>query len=301
MSTILPSGTVLPYGLQGQQGYESSVAAFNQSYRNTGLKAGFVVKSYAANDPSNKSQLCTEYDVQTIEQFENKGSTSILYKNCLSYQGFGSIADFLEFTLRPQTYNTNQGAPTFGSQDGAVVLIKCLDNCGDKAIVVGNLIHPDRPTTITSTAPQLSGTYNGVDIAINNDGSCSLVFNGATDSKGAATNPGQGPTSLQIQTDGSFQFSHSTITISAAKSGVLTITTTSDANLTVGGNMTATVTGNTNLTSTGKTSITGKEILLNTTSDDPGRGLQTADSSYGICDFITGVPVVPSTTIFGDV
>lgn len=301
MSQILPNGTVLPYGLQGVQGYEASITAFNQSYRNTGLKAGFVVKSYAANDPSNKSQLCTEYDVQVIEQFENKGSTSILYKNCLSSQGFGSIADFLEFTLRPKTFQTQKGFPTFNDQDGAIVLIRCLDDCGDKAIVVGNLIHPDRPTNITSTAPQLSGEYNGVNIEVANDGSCSLTFKGGTDSKGAPTNSSQGNTVFQIKSDGSFEFNHSTITIQADRSGTLTINAKVDANIVVGGNVNATVSGDTNLTTTGKTVITSKEIDLNGNSGDLGRGIITSNGTYNIVDFITGVPVIPSVTTFGDV
>ena len=301
MSNVLPNGTVLPYGIMGLQGREASIAAFNQSYRNTGLKAGFIVATYAANDPSNKSQLCTEYDVQTIEQFENKGSTSILYKNCLSSQGFGSIADYLEFTLRSQTYNTNKGLATFSSQDGAVVLIKCLDNCGDKAVVEGYLIHPDRPTNITSTAPQLAGEYNGVNVKVANDGSCSLTFKGATDSKGAPTDPSQGNTEFQIKADGSFQFSHSAVTISADKSGVLTITAKGDANVTVGGNVNATVAGNTNLTTTGKTIITSKEIDLNVKSPESGNGILTSNGTYSVVDFITGVPVLPSNTTFGDV
>lgn len=239
--SILPNGTVLPHGLLGLQGYEASVAAFNQSYRNTGLKAGFVVASYAASDSNNKYKISTEYDVITIEQFENKGSTSIMYKNCLSTQGFGSIADFLEFTLRPKSFQTNKGFPTFSDQDGAIVLIQCLDNCGDKAVVIGNLIHPDRPTTITSTSPQLSGEYNGVNVQIANDGSCSLTFKGATNSKGVPTDPSQGNTTFQIKTDGSFEFSHSTIDILADKSGTLTITTKADCNITANG--TATVEG----------------------------------------------------------
>jgi len=297
---ILPNGTVLPHGLMNSGGQESSIAAFNRSYKNTGLKAGFIVKTYAYNDPENISQLCTEYDVQTMEQDENKGSTSILYRNCISSQGFGSIADFLEFTLRYQTYQA-KNSPSFSGQDGSVVLIRCLDDIGSKAAIVGSLIHPDRPTDITSTAPQLSGEYNGVNIAINNDGSCSLIFKGATDNNGIPTNPSQGNTTFQIQTDGSFQFSHSTITIQANKSGILNITTTGAANVTVGGDMTATVSGNTNLTSNGKTSITGKEILLNTKSDDQGKGIITFDSSEGVTDYITGVPLIPSTTIFGDI
>jgi len=262
MDNIFENGTVLPSGLLGSQGTEAAVAAFNRSYRNTGIKAGIITKSYAADDPANQNGLCTEYDVITFEQQENKGSTSIVYRNCLSTQGFGGLADYFEFTLRPKTFQTNKGSPTFGDQDGAVVLIQCLDNVGDKAIVVNCLIHPDRPTTITSTEPQLAGEYNGVNIQIANDGSCSLTFNGATDSKGVPTDPSQGPTTFQIQTDGSFQFNHSTITILAAKSGELTITTTGNANVTVGGDTNITTTGAANIIAQGTTTVDGSTIKL---------------------------------------
>lgn len=292
---ISPNGSVSPHGLLNMQNYESNIAAFNRSYKNTGIKAGIVVKSYAYNDPANINGLSTEYDVQTIEQFENKGTTSILYKNCVSFQGFGSIADYLEFTLRSQTAQSDN-APSFNDQDGAVVVIQCLDNIGSKAIVVGSLINPSRTTNITSTSPQLSGEYNGVKIQVANDGSCSLTFNGATDNQGVPTDPSQGPTTFQIKTDGSFQFNHSTITIQADKSGLLTITATGNANLTcVDANVMAS--GNTNLTTTGTTTVTSKEIDLNGNLS----GITTFNSHFGVVDFITGVPVQPSLTTFGDV
>jgi hypothetical protein len=139
----------------------------------------------------------------TIEQFENQGTTSILYRNCIGSQGFGAIADFLEFTLRPKTNQTSTGFPAFKGQDGAIVLIQCLDNIGDKGYVVGTLIHPDRPTTITSTDPQLSGEYNGINVQIASDGSFTFTFKGATDSSGSVIDSSQKPTTCQIQNDGS--------------------------------------------------------------------------------------------------
>jgi hypothetical protein len=297
MSNILPNGTVLPSGLLGSHGREANVAAFNHSYRNTGLKAGFVVKSYAANDPANKSTLCTEYDVLTIEQSENKGSTSILYRNCLSSQGFGSIADFLEYTLRPKTFQTSKGFPTFGDQDGAVVLIQCLDNIGDKAIVVGTLIHPERTTTITSTAPQLSGEYNGVNVQIKNDGSCSLTFKGATDSKGAPN--GQGNTVFQIKADGSFEFNHSTVTISAEKSGTLTVTSNKDTNITcANANVNASADakivagGECDVTASGNVVIQGSEIHLN-----GKRGQILTNITDPVIDSIFGEPTMGVPTV----
>ena len=201
MSKRLPSGAVLPHGLLNVQGREAQVAAFNRSYKNTGIKAGFIVDSYAATDDENQSKLCTEYDVETIEQFENKGTTTLLYRNCLSSQSFGGIADYVEYTLRPQTYEGDD-APQFNEQDGAIVLIQCLDNIGSKAIVIGALQHPDRDSNITTTDPQFFGEYNGIQVQVNIDGSTSLIFNGATDSKGDVIDTSQNSTTFQIQKDG---------------------------------------------------------------------------------------------------
>lgn len=294
MSNILSNGTVLPSGLLSQQGPQASMIAFNRSYRNTGIKAGIVIQSYASDDSSNVSQLCTEYDVMVIEQFENKGSTSILYKNCLSSQGFGSIADYFESTLRTKTIQTNPGAVTFSGQDGAIVLIQCLDNIGEKAIVVGNLIHPDRPTTISTTAPKLSGEYNGVNVLVNNDGSCSLTFKGATDNQGDPVDSSQGNTTLQIETDGSFQFNHSTITIRADKGGVLTITAKGDANITCdnatinsNGDTKVVAGGDCDVNASGNVTIAAENIELN-----GGRGHILTDVTQPVLDSIFGEPSV---------
>ena len=257
---ILPNGTVIPHGLLKPQ-LDSHLAAFNQSFKNFGMKAGYIIKAYAVNDPDNKYGLCTEYDVQVIEQDENKGTTAILYRHCPCFQGFGSVADFFEFNLRPQTYQTKD-IPAFDGQDGSIVLLKCVDGIGSKGVVVGSAMHPDRTTNLTSIEPQLFWKYNGIAANINTDGSFSLSFNGATDNQGTPTNPSQGVTTLQIQTDGSFQFSHSTITIQANRSGVLNITTSSDANITVGGNTSITTSGTANIIAQGVTTVDGSSVLL---------------------------------------
>ena len=298
MNHILDNGTVLPSGLLGV-GSEEMVVGFNRSYRNTSLKAGIVIQSYAADDPLNKTGLSTEYDVQVIEQYEDKGTTAQIYRNCVSVQGFGSIADYFEAALRPMTTQTNKGTPIFKGQNGAIVLLQCLDSVGEKGVVVGSLIHPDRITNISTTAPRLSAEYNGVNIEIQNDGSCSLTFKGATDSNGVPN--GQGNTVFQIKPDGSFEFNHATISINADKSGVLSINATGNANITVGGNTNVTVSGDTNLTAAGKTIIKSKEIDMNIDSPESGNGIITSNGSQGVIDMITGIPLQPSLTIFGDV
>lgn len=337
MSNVLSNGTVLPSGLLGKQGAENAVMAFNRSYRNTGIKAGIIIKSYAPDDPNNQNGLCCEYDVTSFEQFENKSSTSITYKNCLSTQGFGGLADYFEYTLRPKTFQTNKGPPTFGDQDGAVVLIQCLDGIGDRAVVTGTLIHPDRDTNIISTDPKLSGEYNGVNVEIENDGSCSLTFKGATDSKGIPTDSSQGDTVFQIETDGSFQFNHSTITIRADRNGTLFITTNVDCDITASGAVNITSTDDTVVNSSAKCTITtsddtvinaggkceivsnadttitagsncditsnGNTVLkaLNIQLNGQRSGIITSNGSFNVVDFVTGVPLIPSLTVFGDV
>jgi hypothetical protein len=300
MSNFLPNGTVMPHGLLSCKP-EDFLRGFNKSYNNTALRFGVITKIYSINDAGNISGLSTEYDVDVIEQDMNRGIAPITYKNCLAVDSLGSIADFFEKNCRVQTESDNFQLPLTKGQNGATVLVLCLDATTGKGIVLGGLNHPDRPTTLVDAQPRLSGEYNGVAVAVNPDGSTSLTFKGATDNYGVPTNPSQGNTTFQIQTDGSFQFSHSAITIQANKSGILNITTAGAANVTVGGDMTATVSGNTNLTSNGKTSITGKEILLNTKSDDPGKGVTTFDSHQGCVDMITGLPIEASLTIFGDI
>lgn len=243
MSNHLENGAVLPHGLLGINAQES-VTAFNKAYKNSPLRMGIIVASYAYNDSNNYTKLTTEYDVIVLEQNENVSCTNIRYRNCVSSEGMGSIADFFEKNLRQQTQNENAGgAVNTSGQNGAIVILLCLDAYTQKAVIIGGLTHPDRQTELTNSSPQLHGEYNGVAVAVNPDGSTSLTFKGATNNDGEVTDPSQGNTVFQIKTDGSFEFNHSSITISADRSGTLNITCTGPANIIAQG--TATVDGST--------------------------------------------------------
>lgn len=300
MTNFLRNGTVLPHGLLGSN-VEDFSRGFNRTYKNTPLRVGMVVNAYDVNDPNNISKLTTEYDVVAIQQDENKGVASNTYKNCLASEGMGSIADYFEKALRIRTkLNVNESLMNFKGQNGAIVLLLCLDALSEKAIIIGSVTHPDRQTNLVSTDPFLEGEYNGVNIKVNTDGSTALTFNGATDSEGEPTDSSQGTTTFQIKTDGSFEFNHSTIDILADKSGVLTITTKSDANITVGGDSNITTSGDTNLKTTGITTITSEKINLNISDPDPTLGATSSASHQQVIDFITGIPVMPSLTVFLD-
>lgn len=285
MNNHLGNGTVLPHGLLGVNVGES-VMAFNRAYKNTPMRMGIVSTIYPYTDPKNYTKLTTEYDVIVLEQNENSSCTNIVYRNCVSSEGMGSVTDFLEKNLRQQTQNENTGGEVNTSgQNGAIVILLCLDAYTQKAVIIGGLTHPDRQTKLTSAAPQLYGNYNGVAVQINPDGSTSLTFNGATDNNGNLVTPGQGPTTVQIATDGSFSIQHSAATFQMNKSGVINVTAT----------------GNINITTPDKIIESAKEIDLNGNGEDPGRGVTDSNSHLGVIDLITGVPVTPSTTVFIDV
>lgn len=308
MSNHLDNGTVLPHGLLGINA-EAGMSAFNKSYKNSPLRMGVVVASYAYNDPKNYTKLTTEYDVIVQEQNENVSCTPIRYRNCVSAEGMGSIADFFEKNLRSQTQNSDFQEDNTSGQNGAIVILLCLDAFTQKAVIIGGLTQPGRQTDLTSTAPMLSGEYNGVAIKVNTDGSTSLTFQGATDTNGNVLNSSQGNTVVQISTDGSFSVQHSTITFQMERSGVVNIiakgnvnvTTQAEANITTQGDTNIVTQANANITATQKIVEKAKEIDLNGDGTDQGRGVTSANSHQGVIDLITGVPVEPSQTVFIDV
>lgn len=216
---------------------------FNKSYCNYPLRVGVVTASYPTSHENNRSKLAIEYDVLVIEQNADKGATTIQYRNCLSAEGMGSIADYFEKALRPKKKKTTKGNSTnLKGQDGAIVLLLCLDGMSDKGFIISQLTHPDRKTNLVDEAPRLVGEYNGVNVKVNPDGSCSLTFKGATDSYGAPTDASQGNTEMKIETDGSYQVSHKNTTMRLAKDGVVTLDTKSDVNVTTKeGNLTVNV------------------------------------------------------------
>lgn len=252
---FLDNGAVLPSGLLGFDS-EAGMRGFNKTYKNHALRMGVVVASYPASDPNNHSKLCNEYDVLVFEQQEDEGTTIIRYKNCLSAEGMGSLADFFEKSLRVQKRKPANGTIDTKDQNGAVVLILCLDGVSEKGIVLGALTHPDRKTTITSDAPHLEGEYNGIHVVVNEDGSTTFTFKGATDNDGKIIDSSQGPTEIRIEKNGSYQVMHKTITQRFDKSGDASLTTDGDISNTTKKNFNVTATTNIALTSTGDTNMT---------------------------------------------
>jgi hypothetical protein len=261
MSNVLPDGTVLPSGLLGNI-YHGAVDGFNKTYRNTALRAGVVVQSYPTTDSRNKTKLSTEYDVICVEQNEDRGATTIMYRNCVAMDGLGGIADFFEKNYRKRIKKKYKiDAPKMSQQDGSVVIILCLDGVSDKAIILGGFPHPDRTNKISTTDPQLQFEYNGVHVSIASDGSFTLTFRGATDNSGAPTDPSQGNTVATIEKDGSFQINHSTITFRLDKGGAATLTASGDMTINCQ-NANVNTQADATVTATGTATVEGQTVKL---------------------------------------
>lgn len=221
MSNFLNNGGVLPFGLLDVSN-KASTAGFNRSYNNVSLKMGIVLRCYPIGDDNNRSGITNEYDVQASEQEEDRSSTTLVYRNCIRSDGFGSIADFFEASLRVKTKTDSRsaGIPMFG-QDGAIVLLLCLNGSSEGGIIIGGFQHPDRTPTIVDNGPRLEGEFNGVNIAIETDGSCTLTKKGATDNNGDPIDSSIVPSTVKIDASGNITVNCTNATVVASDTATL--------------------------------------------------------------------------------
>ena len=250
MSNEMDNGAILPFGLLSgsSNGMDDG---FKKTYQNSSLRVGIVRETYGLKDPKNVSKLVPEYDVMVFEQNEDKGSTVITYKNCMAASALGSIADFFEANLRKMKKKKSKGeTPSMNGQNGAVVLLLCLDSMSEKGIIVGALSHPDRNSTLVDNEPHLEGEYNGVNIKVEKDGSTTLTFKGATDNDGLVVDKEQGNTVMSIEKDGTYQVKHKAITQRFEKKGKASLIADDDISNTTKKNFNITATESVNIKAT---------------------------------------------------
>ena len=220
----LPGGGKLPSGLVDFD-IASVMGAFNKTYNNFALRAGIVLKVYPVESDLNRSKLAPEYDVVVMEQDANRAVTPITYKNCIAANAFGSIADYFETRLRTQkkTKNKESLGRDFVGQDGAIVLMLCLDGSSEKAIIIGGVNHPNRTSKLVGEGQILAGEFNGMSIKVEDDGSANLTFKGATDNEGKPKDSSQGNTTIDIEKDGSIQIKNKGVSQRMEKQGNFTV------------------------------------------------------------------------------
>jgi hypothetical protein len=210
------------------------MAAYNKFNNNTKLRAGIVVKTYPIDDNENVTKLSPEYDVVVIEKSDTGAVTPQTYRRCLSAEGLGSIADFFVKTYRSQKSKKGKSIGLdYKNQDGAIVLLLCLDGESDKAVIIGALTHPDRKTRLKGDGMELKGEFNGLSISVNDDGSANLTFKGATDNEGKPLDSSQGNTTIDIEKDGTLQFKNKGNTFRLEKAGGVLLNSDGDVAVSV--------------------------------------------------------------------
>lgn len=234
---ILPSGAIAPSSLFSHDDL-SHMNAFNKTYANVPLRVGIITEVITADSEFSVSKKYPEYHVTVYEQNTNSGGTPTLYKNCPAANGFGSVADFFEYSLRAQDdiKNKANGIDAL-NQNGALVLLLCINGYGDRGTIISFLNHPNRPTTLVGDQTSLQGEFNGVNVAVADDGSCVLTFKGATDNWGNIIDTSQGTTTVSVEKDGSVQIQNDGVTQRLEKGGNVSITNKGDLAITTDGNI----------------------------------------------------------------
>jgi hypothetical protein len=177
------------------------------------------------------------------------------YKNCMSIDGFGGIADFFNKKLRKTADAVKTGKKSsFNKQNGSIVLLLCIDGHSEQAIVVGSLSHPDRKNgkLTKDKGHHMEGEFNGVNWKVDKDGALTVTFRSATDNDGKQADTKAAGSTFKMEKDGSIQASDGnkeTIRIDKTKKTV-SITAESDISATTDANANITAKANINAKAT---------------------------------------------------
>jgi|WetSurMetagenome_2_1015567.scaffolds.fasta_scaffold24707_5 hypothetical protein len=205
----LPSGSFLPSSLLSLD-TSSMMENFNSSFKNYALKVGFIQDLYEIDDKQNINKAVLEYKVVVLEQKEDGAQTPIIYDHCLHMDLFGSQADYFEMRLRKQDKvekKDKSGDKIAKYQDGAMVLLLCVNGVSESALIIGGIKHPKRKSGLTKDkALAMNAEFNGINYSIDKDGALKILFKGPTDNTGKPTNKDVGGSYLTIDKEGSFEW-----------------------------------------------------------------------------------------------
>ena len=314
--TVLPSSLLSP-----ESGGETGV--FDHNFKNFSLKSGVIIGCHELEDPKNINKLGPEYDVSVYEQDEDRGITSTIYSNCTYLESFGAIGDFLEVKKRIPTKGEYRSDQKADKQNGAMVLLLCIDGISDKGIIIGGISHPSRKSILTEAlGHHLEGEFNGVNWQINKDGALTVTFRSATDNDGKQADAKAAGSTLKMEKDGSVEVSDGnkeTIRVDKTKKTISItsesdISTTSDANINLtakksinakatdelladaGGSITAKSGGAFNITSEGALMIKASSIDMKSDESVKIKGTMVNISSPMINVGDGGTPAVTMST-----
>ena len=182
----------------------SSESGFLQNLSENNLRMGYVTNAYAPTDTQNASKRHYEYDVMCYVTNSNGKVTPKEYFKCVVMDTFGAAADSFYFT--PRNIKANE-VDTTPISKGSCVLILCVNSDMNQGVIIGGYpnLDTDPITDKTDLGHHLRFVFNGIQVSINDDGSISMVRNGATDNSGAVKDQykDNGGASVKMEADGS--------------------------------------------------------------------------------------------------
>lgn len=169
-------------------------------YNNFSLKVGQIIKINYPDDKQNSNTNNITYDVITQDQFDDTRHTTV-FSNCSMMNVFGGVADYTNYTLRPNiedllSFKLKDGPlkdTDFKKLLGSSVLLLCLGGAASNPIIIGSLKNPflnQNPNynkelkESKDKGHHLQFSFNGINFDINKFGEMKLNFFGPTNSQG---------------------------------------------------------------------------------------------------------------------
>jgi len=239
------------------EGRDESLTNVNTT-KNTALRLGIVLAVYDIEDEQNTSKLGPEYDVMTVEQNGNLGANTSIYKNCLTFDGFGGVADYFQMKLRPvKDPKKTKSRGSFKEETGSIVLILCVDSSSEKAIILKSMQNPSKQVLTKEKGHHLEGEYNGINYVINKDGEFTVTFRSATNDDGTAKDEEAGGSFIKLDKTGSIELNdNKTESIKIDKTAqTISIKSEKDTSIVTNSNF--------NLTSKNNTNIKAMDLIAN--------------------------------------
>jgi hypothetical protein len=239
---------------------------YNKSFNNAHLRVGIVLSVYDIEDEQNILKASPEYDVMTLEQESDMGVNTTIYKNCLTMDRFGGVADYFQMKLRPvKDVIKTKTQVEFASETGSVVLILCLDGMSEKAVIVGGMQNPSKQILTKEKGHHLEGEYNGVNYQVNKDGELTVTFRSKTNDDGTISKEEQdkpeaeraGGSFLKLDKTGSIELNDNKTESIKIDKTAQTISIKSEKTTSVVTN------DEINLTSKNSTNIKAKDLIAN--------------------------------------
>jgi hypothetical protein len=197
----LGDGTIIPSWLGVSD--TASVPERTEAFNNTALRMGEVADIIYPSDKRSNSKKFNEYVVNVQHMSPNGVASMVPYPRCFLASTFGGQADRLNYTLRTQKSIDKSSAPPdaqTGLGLGAKVLVLCIGGEVTNAVIIGGIREGDKHDK--DDGHHLYFEFNGVQVAIQDNGNFVLQMNGPTKADGTPEKDGAKQSTFSFTDDG---------------------------------------------------------------------------------------------------